>query len=153
MKGDGTMANIIPAGDILTNGGGKYLSADDKARLHRDQEPFYITGAVAEQEGQYGVQTVFTIKRNGSDEARLAFPVNEERKEQARNISVAIANGADATGPFYLGRWENNGRAGWTLTGEPSEVREITMPSPTPAQSDAGKRELKAAVVGDDLPF
>jgi hypothetical protein len=146
------MANIIPADDIITGGGGLYLNADDKARLHRSQAPFYIVGAIAEADGQYGPQTIFTIKEEGKEEAKLAFGVNEQRKEQAKRISIAMANGADATGPFYLGRWDNGrGQGGWELTKTPTEVRDITPVSP--AATDAGKRELKAVVVGDDLPF
>ncbi len=46
------MANIISADEILAGGGGLYLNSEDKASLHTEQRAFYITSAVAEQEGQ-----------------------------------------------------------------------------------------------------
>lgn len=151
------MATIIPASEIMSDlGGGLYLSAEDKARLHTEQAPFWITGAVGEQDGQYGPQTVFSIREKNGNESRLAFGVSEARKEMAKKISVAIAQGADAVGPFYLGRWENGNRSGWTLTPEPTKVMEIP---PSPAAKEAAERELKRAVYeskigGDeDIPF
>jgi hypothetical protein len=73
------MANIVSADEILAGGGGVYLDKDDKAALHTEQRPFYITSAIAEQEGNYGVQTIFTIKEKGKDEARLAFQASASR--------------------------------------------------------------------------
>jgi len=148
------MANIISADEILAGGGGLYLNSEDKASLHTEQRAFYITSAVAEQEGQYGVQTVFTIKEKGKDEARLAFQASASRIEQAKKITLAVANGADAIGPFYLGRWESNGRSGWQLTNAPS------TPSVIPAlSSSANATPAPAAAPGvsiggdDDIPF
>jgi hypothetical protein len=83
------MANIIPADDILAGGGGVYLDKDDKAALHTEQRPFYITGAIAEQDGNYGTQTIFTIKEKGKDEARLAFQASASvRMPSARSTSA-----------------------------------------------------------------
>jgi hypothetical protein len=143
------MANIIPADDILAGGGGVYLDKDDKAALHTAQRPFYITSAIAEQEGNYGVQTIFTIKEKGKDEARLAFQASASRIEQAKRISVAVANGADAVGPFYLGRWESNGRSGWQLTNAPTTplvINDTTSPATAPVAS-------VAPTTDDDVPF
>jgi hypothetical protein len=106
-----------------------------------------------EQEGQYGVQTVFTIKEKGKDDARLAFQASASRIEQAKKITLAVANGADAIGPFYLGRWESNGRSGWQLTNAPS------TPSVIPALSQSANATPAAAAPGvsiggdDDIPF
>lgn len=145
------MATIIPASDILGDGDGLvYVGAEEKAQLHEKQIPFYIVGAIAEAEGQFGPQTIFTIRRKDMDDARLAFGASEARKEQARKISQHLANGGDAAGPFYLGRWENGTRSGWTLTAEPTQAKSI--PAPNPAQRDAEKREM-ATTDGDDLPF
>jgi hypothetical protein len=145
------MATIIPAGDILGDMGDglAYVGAEEKAKLHEEQLPFFIVSAIAEAEGQYGPQTIFTIRRKGLDNARLAFGVSDQRRELAQKVSVAIANGADAIGPFYLGRWENGTRSGWTLTPEPTQAK--TIP-PSPAREDAEKREIGTAT-DDDLPF
>jgi hypothetical protein len=148
------MANIVSADEILT-GGGLYLSAEDKAELHAEQRAFYIIGAIAEQDGQYGTQTVFTIKEKDKDEMRLAFAVNPQRTEQARKISQHLANGADGVGPFYLGRWENGGRSGWTLTNQPTTPMTIPPSTTEQAAKDTADRvakfDEKAPV--DDLPF
>ena len=145
------MANIIPADDILAGGGGVYLDKDDKAALHTEQRPFYITSAIAEQEGNYGVQTIFTIKEKGKDEARLAFQASASRIEQAKRISIAVANGADAVGPFYLGRWESNGRSGWQLTNAPTTPLVI---NDTTTQTPAAAPVMSVApTTDDDIPF
>ena len=151
------MATIIPASEIMGDAaGGLYLGAEDKARLHTEQAPFWITAAVGEQEGQYGPQTVFSIREKSGNEGRLAFGVSEARKDLAKKISVAVAQGADAVGPFYLGRWENGNRSGWTLTPEPTKVMDIP---PSPAAKEAAERELKRAVYEEkigadqDIPF
>ena len=148
------MANIVSADEILAGGGGVYLDKDDKAALHTEQRPFYITSAIAEQDGNYGVQTIFTIKEKGKDDARLAFQASVSRIEQAKRISIAVANGADAVGPFYLGRWESNGRSGWQLTNAPTTPTTIpdmtSTPTPAAPVASAG-----AASIGgdDDIPF
>jgi len=145
------MANIIPADDILAGGGGVYLDKDDKAALHTEQRPFYITSAIAEQEGNYGTQTIFTIKEKGKDEARLAFQASASRIEQAKRISIAVANGADAVGPFYLGRWESNGRSGWQLTNAPTTPLVINdTTTQTPATAPVAS---VAPTTDDDIPF
>ncbi len=145
------MANIIPADDILAGGGGVYLDKDDKAALHTEQRPFYITSAIAEQDGNYGTQTIFTIKEKGKDEARLAFQASASRIEQAKRISVAVANGADAVGPFYLGRWESNGRSGWQLTNAPTTPLVINdTTTQTPATAPVAS---VAPTTDDDIPF
>jgi len=149
------MANIVSAAEVLATNGGMYLSADDKAQLHNEQKPFYIVGAVAEQEGQYGVQTVFDIIAKGMERSRIGFSVNAQRIEQAKNALAAIGAGADMVGPCYLGRWERNGRSGWEITFEPTEVKNIpahpnqsapATPTPAPAQA-------KADFGDDDIPF
>jgi hypothetical protein len=149
------MANIISADAVLSGGGGLYLTAEDKAELHAEQRPFYIIGAVAEQDGQYGTQTVFTIKEKDKEEMRLAFAVNAQRTEQARKISQHLANGADGVGPFYLGRWENGGRSGWTLTNAPTTPLAIPPSSTEQAVQEKADRVAKfdATVSDDDLPF
>lgn len=145
------MANIISADEILSGGGGTYLTAEDKAALHAEQRAFYIVSANAEQEGQYGVQTVFTIKEKNKDEAKLAFQASASRIEQAKKITIAIANGADAVGPFYLGRWEANGRSGWQLTNAPTTPIEIPALSST-AQTTAPVASVPPTT-DDDIPF
>jgi hypothetical protein len=154
------MANIISADEILAGGGGLYLNSEDKASLHTEQRAFYITSAVAEQEGQYGVQTVFTIKEKGKDDARLAFQASASRIEQAKKITVAVANGADAIGPFYLGRWESNGRSGWQLTNAPSTPeRHPGTLTERPEDDKVSRRRIAAPVASvapttdDDIPF
>lgn len=150
------MANIISADEILTGGGGMYLTADEKEELHKEQRAFYIVGAVAEQDGQYGTQTIFTIKEKGKEEMRLAFPVNAQRTDQARKISGHLANGADAVGPFYLGRWSNNGRTGWTLTNQPTTPMDAPSMTGEPAQPATPPPSVKDGVpahADDDLPF
>lgn len=150
------MANIISADEILTGGGGMYLTADEKEELHKEQRAFYIVGAVAEQDGQYGTQTIFTIKEKGKEEMRLAFPVNAQRTDQARKISGHLANGADAVGPFYLGRWSNNGRTGWTLTNQPTtpmDAPSMTGEPAKPATPPPSAKDGVPAHADDDLPF
>ncbi len=146
------MANIISADEILSGGGGTYLTAEDKAALHAEQRAFYIVSANAEQEGQYGVQTVFTIKEKNKDEAKLAFQASASRIEQAKKITIAIANGADAVGPFYLGRWEANGRSGWQLTNTPTTPIEIPALSNT-AQATTAPVTSVPPTTDDDIPF
>ena len=147
------MANIISADEILSGGGGTYLTAEDKAALHAEQRAFYIVSANAEQEGQYGVQTVFTIKEKNKDEAKLAFQASASRIEQAKKITIAIANGADAVGPFYLGRWEANGRSGWQLTNAPTTPIEIPALSSTAQATPAPAAPSVAPTTDDDIPF
>lgn len=147
------MANIISADEILAGGGGLYLNSEDKASLHTEQRAFYITSAVAEQEGQYGVQTVFTIKEKGKDEARLAFQASTSRIEQAKKISIAVAKGADAIGPFFLGRWESNGRSGWQLTNAPSTPSVIPALSQSAQTTPAAPVASVAPTTDDDIPF
>lgn len=149
------MANIANAAEVLATSGGTYLSADDKAQLHNEQKAFYIVGAIAEQEGQYGVQTVFDIVAKGMERSRIGFSVNPQRIEQAKNALAALGAGADMVGPCYLGRWERNGRSGWEITFEPTTPKAIpanpisSTPTPpsqpaTPATSEFGD---------DDIPF
>jgi hypothetical protein len=145
------MANIVSADEILAGGGGLYLNKDDKAALYTEQRPFYITSAIAEQEGNFGVQTIFTIKEKGKDDARLAFPANASRIEQAKRISVGVATGKDAFGPFYLGRWESNGRSGWELTNAPTTP--TTIPDMTSTPSPAAPVASVAPTTDDDIPF
>jgi hypothetical protein len=148
------MANIMSADDILAGSGGSYLSADDKAELHAEQRAFWITAAVAEQEGQFGVQTVFTIREKGGDEQKIAFSASATRIEQAKRISQAIANGCDAAGPFYLGRWEANGRSGWQFTSEPTKPLAIPPASPSLTSTPAAAAQPSQVVdVDADLPF
>ena len=86
---------------------------------------------------------------------RLAFQASASRIEQAKKITVAVANGADAIGPFYLGRWESNGRSGWQLTNAPSTPSVI----PALSQSAQSTTPAPAAAPGvsiggdDDIPF
>jgi len=144
------MATIIPATDILGEDDGlAYVSSDEKTQLYEKQIPFYIVGAIAEEDGQFGPRTVFTIRRKGMEDARLTFGASERRKQRAQKISQHLANGADYIGPFYLTRWENGTKWGWELTAEPTQAKSI--PAPNPAQRDAEKREMTTA--GDDLPF
>ena len=147
------MANIISADEILAGGGGLYLNSEDKASLHTEQRPFYITSAVSEQEGQYGVQTVFIIKEKGKDEARLAFQANPLRITQARNVLNAVAQGRDAVGPCYLGRWESNGRSGWQLTNAPSTPSVIPALSQSAQSTPAAPVASVAPTTDDDIPF
>ena len=107
------MATIVSATEVLAaEGGGLYLNAEEKAALHNEQRPFWIVNAVGEQDGQFGPQSVFFIREKGKDDAKLAFGVTEARRDLARKITNAIANGADGVGPFYLGRGENGNRSG-----------------------------------------
>jgi hypothetical protein len=149
------MANIASAAEVLATSGGTYLSADDKAQLHNEQKAFYIVGAIPEQEGQYGTQTVFDIIAKGMERSRIGFSVNAQRVEQAKNALAALGAGADMVGPCYLGRWERNGRSGWEITFEQTTPKAIpanpvsSTPTPpsqpaTPAMSDFGD---------DDIPF
>ena len=156
------MATIVSAAEVLTaEGGGMYLNAEEKATLHNEQRPFWIVNAVGEQDGQFGPQSVFFIREKGKDDAKLAFGVTEARKNLAKKITTAIANGADGVGPFYLGRWENGTRSGWTLTPEPTTPMTIPAPSstttpastPAPAAPAVSKTLQDAIDNGDDLPF
>ena len=148
------MANIVAASDVMA-GSGLYLDKAAKAELHQEQRPFYITHAVGEQDGQFGPQTIFTIREKDKDEAKLAFGASPARKELAEKISVAIANGANAVGPFYLGRWENGTRSGWTLTPEPTKPLTIPEVNEAPAvvSPPPSVQNGKAAHADDDLPF
>ena len=148
------MANIASAQEVLATSGGMYLSADEKAQLHNEQKAFFIVGAVPEQEGQYGVQTVFDIVAKGMERSRIGFSVNPQRIEQAKNALAALGAGADMVGPCYLGRWERNGRSGWEITYEPTEPKTIpanptgSAPSQPPTQAAA-----KPDFGDDDIPF
>ena len=153
------MANIISATDVLgQTGGGLYLSKDDKASLHNEQRPFWITTAIAEQDGQFGPQTIFHIREKNGDEAKLAFGVSPSRRDLAMKISQAVANGADGVGPFYLGRWENGNRSGWMLTPEPTTPMTIPETSQEAKQRETNERQQKAndfaaELADSDIPF
>jgi hypothetical protein len=146
------MAKIISASEVLAStGGGMYLDKDQKAELHRTQAPFWITYAIAEQDGQFGPQSVFHVKLQDATEARLAFGASQPRRELAEKISHAIAQGADGVGPFYLGRWENGNRSGWTLTGDPTTPLDIPDVEPAPPAPSFGIQ--KVIDNSDDIPF
>ena len=149
------MANIVSGESILGGGGEPYLTADDKAALHNAQTPFYITNAVAEREGLYGTQTIFTIKAKGMEPSMLAFQASASRISQARNVLNAIAQGADAIGPCYLGRWEANGKSRWQITFNPTTP--LTIPATQQQAAAAATTERVAAVTADlvdsDIPF
>lgn len=149
------MTNIVSAAEVLATSGGTYLSAEEKAELHNEQKAFYIVGATPEQEGQFGVQTVFDIVAKGMERSRIGFSVNNQRIEQAKNALNAIAAGAEMVGPCYLGRWERNGRSGWELTFEatepkiiPAGMNQASAPAPiTPPDL------TKPTITDDDIPF
>lgn len=149
------MANIVSAENILGGGGEPYLSADDKAALHTAQTAFYITGAVAEREGTYGTQTIFTIKSKGMETSMLAFGTSASRIAQAKNVLNAIAQGRDAVGPCYLGRWEANGKSGWQITSNPTTP--LAIPATQQQAAQAATAERVAVVTADladsDIPF
>ena len=148
------MANIASAQEVLATSGGMYLTADEKAQLHNEQKAFYIVGAVPEQEGQYGVQTIFDIVAKGMERSRIGFSTNPQRIEQAKNALAALGAGADMVGPCYLGRWERNGRSGWEITFEATEPKAIpanpNQSIPAPASQPAA---AKADFGDDDIPF
>lgn len=143
------MANIISAADILSEtGGGVFYSKEDKESLYMEQRPFWITSAIAEKDGNYGPQTIFMIREKNGNEGNLAFAVTAARSEIAKKITVAIANGADAIGPWYLGRWEKGNRSGWTMTHEPT--------TPTAIRAIVDETPATAKPVADfdsDVPF
>jgi hypothetical protein len=148
--------NIVSADDVLGGGGEPYLDAAAKALLHSAQTPFYITNAIPEKEGNFGPQTIFTIKAKGLEESFLAFQSSASRAAQAKNVLNAIAQGADAVGPVYLGRWENDsGRSGWQLTFAPTTP--MTIPATQQQAAQAATTERVAAVTADlvdsDIPF
>jgi hypothetical protein len=149
------MANIASAAEVLATSGGMYLTADEKAALHNEQKAFYIVGATPEQEGQYGVQTVFDIVAKGMERSRIGFSVNAQRIEQAKNALAALGAGADMVGPCYLGRWERNGRSGWEITFEPTTPKAIpanpTQSAPTPPAAQPA--DTKPDFGDDDIPF
>jgi hypothetical protein len=149
------MANIVSGESILGGGGEPYLTADDKAALHNAQTPFYITNAVAEREGLYGTQTIFTIKAKGMEPSMLAFQASASRITQAQNVLNAVAQGADAVGPCYLGRWEGNGKSGWQVTFTPSTPLAIPATQKQAAQSATQERVAAATadLVDSDIPF
>ncbi len=151
------MATIVSASEVLAaEGGGLYLNAEEKASLHNQQRPFWIVNAIGEQDTQFGPQSVFYIREKGKEDAKLGFGVNENRKELARKITAAIATGADGVGPFYLGRWENGNRSGWTLT--PAPTAPMVIPALSTSAAAPAPAAPKPAVQGaidasDDLPF
>jgi hypothetical protein len=150
------MANIVSAEDILGGGGEPYLSLEDKAALHNAQTAFYMVNAVAEREGTYGPQTIFTIKAKGMEPSMLAFQASASRISQARNVLNAIAQGADAIGPCYLGRWEANGKSGWQITFNPTTPMTIPATQQQAAQAATAERvaAVDTAIGGDsDIPF
>jgi hypothetical protein len=150
------MANITSALEVLgQTSGGMYLTKEDKASLHKEQRPFWITNAVAEQDGQFGPQTIFVIREKGGEDARLAFGVSPTRRELAIKISEAIAKGSDGVGPWYLGRWENGTRSGWTLTAEPTTPMSIPETTQETQKRETTERvaAFDATIVDSDIPF
>ena len=86
------MANIIsPEGMLGASGGEPFLTKEDKADLHNAQTPFWVVGAIAEQEGNFGVQTIFTIRAKGLEPSKLAFSASQSRINQARQMIAALA--------------------------------------------------------------
>ena len=153
------MANITSAHDVLgQTGGGLYLSKEGKASLHNEQRPFWITNAIAEQDGQFGPQTIFHIREKTGDEAKLAFGVSPSRRDLAMKITTAIANGSDGVGPFYLGRWEKGNRSGWMLTPDPTTPMAIPETSGEQKARETSERQAKAnefaaELADSDSPF
>jgi hypothetical protein len=148
------MANIINAADILGGGGIAFMSKDDKEQLHRTQEPFWITTADAEREGQFGIQTIFSIRTKEGADWNLAFSASASRISQAKRVVEAVAKGADAVGPCYLGKWAANGKSGWQLTFEPTTTTEAPV-------GNSFENEVKQTVASvtpvettdSDIPF
>jgi len=154
------MAKIVSLAEVLgSEGGGMYLNADEKWLLHMEQRPFWIVNAVGEQEGQFGPQSVFYIREKGKEDAKLGFGVNEQRKDLARKVTAAIAEGNDHIGPCYLGRWGTETKGGWCFTYEPSVPINRTTPTNAPAPQTSASAPAPSPVVqgaidaGDDLPF
>ncbi len=157
------MANIVSLAEVLgSEGGGMYLTHDEKWALHTEQRPFWIVNAVGEQDGQFGPRSIFYIREKGKEDAKLAFGVDQKRKEIARKVTAAIAEGNDYIGPCYLGRWERGSKTGWEFTYEPStpmaRTDALTQTVPAPASEPATTAPPKPAVQGaidasDDLPF
>ena len=153
------MANIIsPEGMLGATGGEPFLTKEDKADLHNAQTPFWVVGAIAEQEGNFGVQTIFTIRAKGLEPSKLAFSASQSRINQARQMIAALATdptGEGAVGPVYLGRWAANGKSGWQLTYQPGEV--FAIPATQSATVQAATTQRVAAVSADldesDIPF
>ena len=153
------MANIIsPEGMLGASGGEPYLTKEDKADLHNAQTPFWVVAAVAEQEGNFGVQTIFTIRAKGLEPSKLAFSASQSRINQARQMIAALATdpaGEGAVGPVYLGRWAANGKSGWQLTYQPGEVFAIPATQSESMQAATTQRVAAAtADLGDsDVPY
>ena len=104
--------------------------------------------------GDYRSIAYLETKEKGKDDARLAFQASASRIEQAKKITVAVANGADAIGPFYLGRWESNGRSGWQLTNAPSTPSVIPALSHSAQTTPAPAAAPGVSIGGDDdIPF
>lgn len=145
------MANIVSAKEILADtNGGSYYSKTDKEQLHAEQRAFWVTHAISEKDGNYGPQTIFTIREKNGNEGNLAFGVTADRIEIAKKISIALANGADAVGPWYLGRWEKGNRSGWTMTHEPTTPLEIKPIIDAPASAPIA---TPVTATDDDVPF
>jgi hypothetical protein len=146
------MAKISSAAEVLASiGGGMYLDKNQKADLHKTQAEIWVTHAVGEQDGPFGPKSVFHVKLPDASEARLAFGVSETRKRLAEEINNKIAQSGEPVGPFYLGRWENGNRSGWTLTADPTRPIETRDVEPDPPAPSFGIQ--KVIDESDDIPF
>lgn len=148
------MANIISAADILGGGGLAYMSKDDKEQLHRTQEPFWILNADPEREGQFGIQTIFTIRTKTGEDWNIAFAASASRISQAKRVIDAIAKGADGVGPCFLGKWAANGKSGWQLTFEPTATTEAPVGNGFETEVKQAVDQVTPTESGDsDIPF
>lgn len=148
------MANIISAADILGGGGIAFMSKEDKEQLHRTQEPFWITTAEPEREGQFGIQTIFTIRTKEGADWNLAFSASASRISQAKRALDAVAKGADGVGPCFLGKWAANGKSGWQLTFEPTTTTEAPVGNGFEADAKAAVEKVTPVETTDsDIPF
>lgn len=148
------MANIINAADILGGGGIAFMSKEDKEQLHRTQEAFWIVNAEPEREGQFGIQTIFSIRTKEGADWNLAFSASASRISQAKRVLDAVAKGADAVGPCYLGKWAANGKSGWQLTFEPTQTTEAPVGNGFEAEVKQAVEKVKPVETTDsDVPF
>lgn len=148
------MSTIASAADLLReSSGGDFLSAEEKEALFSSGTPFYIVGAQPKEDTRFGDQTMFQIRSKeafGEEQRTLALKHNSFRENLAKNIAVALANGVQAAGPFWLGKFTtNSGHTAWDMLAEkPAAGTTRGIAEGAPAAAAASN-----APTDDSLPF
>ena len=128
---------------------GDFLSADEKDRMWKNQEPFFITGGEpkvintaepVKKDGTQNFQTIYEIivrdPETGEEQERLLGLGHSRRREA---LVIAAVQATDKIGPCYLdqlppsrpgynGAWTINGQKNQALAGAAGKAKGGDVP-------------------------